>query len=168
MNSTSPDVHVQPIGRPSVAPLRAAGVALGIGMGGLADGIVLHQLLQVHNMLSAKVPVDTLVGTKVNMVADGLFHSVVWLITLLGIALLWRAARRTDVPLSTSVLVGSMLMGWGIFNVVEGVMDHHLLDLHHVVERLGVSMWDYLFLASGVALALVGRWVVTRGDSSRA
>jgi uncharacterized membrane protein len=35
-------------------PLIAAGTALGIGMGGFVDGIVLHQLLQVHNMLSAK------------------------------------------------------------------------------------------------------------------
>lgn len=37
-------------------PLIAAGVALGIGLGGFVDGIVLHQLLQVHNMLSAKFP----------------------------------------------------------------------------------------------------------------
>lgn len=37
-------------------PLIAAGAALGIGMGGFLDGIVLHQLLQVHNMLSAKYP----------------------------------------------------------------------------------------------------------------
>jgi len=37
-------------------PLIAAGTALGIGMGGFVDGIVLHQLMQVHNMLSAKYP----------------------------------------------------------------------------------------------------------------
>ena len=36
--------------------LRNAGILLGLGLGGFLDGIVLHQLLQVHNMLSAKYP----------------------------------------------------------------------------------------------------------------
>jgi len=30
---------------------------------------------------------------------------------------------------------GSMVFGWGVFNVVEGIIDHHILNLHHVVER---------------------------------
>ena len=38
-------------------------------------------------MLSARIPTDTLVGAKVNMVWDGLFHAVVWTATAIGIAL---------------------------------------------------------------------------------
>lgn len=142
--------------RTRIAPVRAAGVALGIGMGGFFDGIVFHQILQVHNMLSARVPTDTLVGAKVNMVWDGVFHAAVWLITALGIALLWRAARTPDARLSTPVLLGAMLLGWGLFNVVEGVIDHHLLDLHHVVQALGPSHWDVAFLAWGGAMVAGG------------
>lgn len=52
-----------------------------------------------------------------------------------------------------------MLIGFGLFNLIEGVVDHHLLRLHHVYERLGVSAWDYLFLASGVALIAAG-WLM--------
>ena len=51
---------------------------------------------------------------------------------------------------------GALLAGWGLFNLVEGIIDHHLLNLHHVVERLGKSVFDYAFLASGVLLLVVG------------
>lgn len=39
-------------------PLIAAGILLGIGMGGLVDGIIFHQIFQIHNMMSAKLPPD--------------------------------------------------------------------------------------------------------------
>ncbi|MGE0759070.1 MAG: DUF2243 domain-containing protein, partial [Pirellulaceae bacterium] len=38
-------------------PLISAGTLVGIGMGGFVDGILFHQLLQSHNMLSARFPV---------------------------------------------------------------------------------------------------------------
>ncbi|TCZ84676.1 DUF2243 domain-containing protein [Lysobacter sp. N42] len=147
---------------PRVAPARAAGLALGMGMGGFFDGIVFHQILQLHNMLSARIPADTLVGAKVNMVWDGVFHAAVWLVTALGIALLWRAARMPDVLLSGRALVGAMLLGWGLFNVVEGLIDHHLLDLHHVVQVLGPSRWDFAFLAWGAAMLVAGALLLRR------
>lgn len=137
-----------------------AGVAIGIGMGGFLDGIVFHQVLQIHNMLSARISPDTLVGAKVNIVWDGLFHAFVWGMTALGIALLWRA-RGGSAGVPGRAFGGALLMGWGLFNLVEGVIDHHLLGLHHVVERLGLSVWDWVFLASGVALVATG-WMLTR------
>ena len=142
-------------------PLISAGTMLGIGMGGFIDGIVFHQILQVHNMLSAKRPPTTVVNLEINMVWDGLFHAFTWLATAIGLYLLFRAGRRTDVPWSGRILVGAMLFGWGLFNLVEGLIDHHLLQVHHVVERLGLSAWDWLFLGSGVVLMLLG-WGLIR------
>lgn len=106
-----------------IGPIRAAGLTIGMGMGGFFDGIVSHQILQVHNMLSARVPTDTLVGAKVNMVWDGVFHAAVWVLTAVGIALLWRAVRRSDAILSTQALVGVMLMGWTM--VKRAAAAHH-------------------------------------------
>lgn len=94
-------------------PLIAAGVLLGTGLGGFVDGIVLHQILQWHNMLSSVRPPTNLVDMKVNMVWDGLFHSLNWLVTAVGLTLLFRAGRRLDVPWSAPSLVGAMLGGWG-------------------------------------------------------
>jgi uncharacterized membrane protein len=152
---------------PNRKPLIAAGTLLGIGMGGFVDGILFHQLLQVHGMLTAKYPkagVDpqmAVVHIEINMFWDGLFHVLTWTMTALGLALLWRAVKRPGVPLSTRTLVGSMALGWGLFNLVEGVIDHHLLHIHHVTETAGHLLWDLLFLASGVVLILTG-WALIR------
>jgi uncharacterized membrane protein len=144
-------------------PLAVAGLVLGIGMGGFIDGIVLHQILQLHHMLSARRQPTNLVNAQVNMVWDGLFHLLTWSTTMIGIVLLFRAARRRDVAWSARTLAGAMLAGWGLFNFVEGLIDHHILHVHHVVERLGVSAYDYAFLAAGVVFMVVGALVV-RGD----
>ncbi|HEY8592045.1 MAG TPA: DUF2243 domain-containing protein [Sphingomicrobium sp.] len=130
---------------------------LGIGLGGFFDGILLHQILQVHAMLSAKLPLDNMANMKTNMTADGLFHAVTWLATLVGVALLWKAVNRhIDVRPTGIGLVGYMLAGWGWFNLIEGIIDHHILNLHHVIQALGQSIWDWLFLASGIVLIVVG------------
>jgi uncharacterized membrane protein len=137
-------------------PLVTAGTVLGIGLGGFVDGILFHQILQLHNMLSARYPPTTLVNVELNMVWDGLFHAFTWGMTLAGVVLLWRAARCAAEPWASRTLVGSMLMGWGLFNLVEGVIDHFVLQVHHVVERQGLSLWDGAFLAFGAALVAIG------------
>ncbi|MEW4568469.1 DUF2243 domain-containing protein [Tautonia sp. JC769] len=149
-------------------PLIAAGTLLGIGMGGFVDGILFHQILQLHNMLSARRPVVNLVNSEINMFWDGLFHALTWTMTALGIALLWRAGQRPEVPWSTRTFLGSLAFGWGLFNLVEGVIDHHLLHVHHVVESLGPSVWDLVFLASGLVLIALGGLLIRRDRHSAA
>ena len=139
-----------------VRPLVAAGMTLGIGLGALFDGILFHQILQFHNMLSAKYSRDSIVNLEINMFWDGLFHAVAWGVTVLGVAMLWNIARRTDVLLSTRALVCSMLVGVALFNIVEGVIDHHLLHIHHVREIDGHLPWDIGFLAASAVLGVVG------------
>jgi uncharacterized membrane protein len=129
---------------------------LGVGLGGFADGIVFHQILQIHNMLSARVSTDEIVGAKVNMVWDGVFHALTWFVTMIGLFALWKASTNPVVPWSGKILIGSWFAGWGLFNLVEGIIDHHIFHLHHVVERLGISIFDYLFLVSGVLFIILG------------
>lgn len=142
-------------------PLIAAGTLLGIGMGGFVDGILFHQLLQVHSMLSAQVTRSTVAGLEINMFWDGLFHVLTWMMTALGLALLWKAVKRGDVPLSTKTLVGSMALGWGLFNLVEGIIDHHLLHIHHVTETDNHLVWDLMFLGSGLFLVGIGAVLIS-------
>lgn len=141
-------------------PMLLAGTLLGVGLGGFVDGIVFHQILQIHNMLSAQRPPDTLVNKEINMVWDGLFHAVTWTVTLVGLILLFRAGARADRFWSGKALAGAMLLGWGLFNLVEGIVDHHILHVHHVVEDLGLSIWDWVFLGSGVLLIAVGALLI--------
>ncbi|MBJ6142097.1 DUF2243 domain-containing protein [Hymenobacter sp. BT559] len=148
-------------------PLVAAGILLGAGLGGFVDGILLHQILQWHNMLSGQLPPDTLVRAKVNMYWDGLFHAAVWVLTAVGLAMLWSATGCPDVPHSGRTLLGGLLLGWGLFNVVEGIIDHEVLGLHHVYEYTPNHLpADLGFLALGLVLLLAG-WALVRAGRPR-
>ncbi len=154
-------------GRTRIASLTAPGIVLGLGLGGFVDGIVLHQIVQWHNFLSSteRWPVTTLGGMEANMRADGLFHLATWILVAVGLGLLWNALRN-DAPGSGRALVGWMLTGWGVFNVIEGVIDHLALGIHHVNEGGNELSWDLGFLAFGVLL-IVGGWALTRADDPR-
>ena len=162
--------------RRRVGPVAAAGVVLGIGLGGFADGILLHQLLQWHSMFSSVMPTDDLVAMKFNMIWDGMFHALTWTACVAGIVMLFRAGRHPDSVWSTKLLVGSMLAGWGVFNLTEGVLDHMLLGIHHVHPGEHQLAWDIGFVAlGGVGFILLGmlisrdaparmRWAAAPGD----
>jgi uncharacterized membrane protein len=62
-------------------------------------------------------------------------------------------------------LVGGALLGWGAFNVVEGIVDHHLLNLHHVRPGENELLWDLAFLAWGAAMAVAGWWLMRRAPA---
>ncbi len=86
---------------------------MGLGLGGLFDGIVLHQILQWHHMVSneGRWPLTTVAGLKANTLGDGLFHAATWIFTVAGVFLLWRALSRPNGPWSTKLFVGLLLMG---------------------------------------------------------
>ena len=150
----------------NLGPITAAGLVLGIGLGGFVDGILLHQIMQWHNMLSSRIPPTTLVTIKYNMIWDGLFHAVTWTTTVVGIALLFRAGRRADAAWSGRALLGAILGGWGLFNLVEGAIDHQILGLHHVHPGAGQLAWDLGFLASGIVLMAAGALLARTGRAA--
>jgi uncharacterized membrane protein len=147
-----------------LGPLLSAGFLLGAGLGGLVDGILLHQILQWHHMLSSVIPTNDLVNFKVNMFWDGLFDASVWLLTVIGLAFLWSAGKRKDVPWSGRIFLGSLLAGWGFFNLAEGMIDHQWLGLHHVMEYgAHQTSWDMGYLAFGAILLSSGLVLILNG-----
>ena len=147
-----------------------AGLLFGIGLGGFFDGIVLHQILQWHHMLTSEGshPATTVAGLETNTLWDGLFHALTWIVTVAGLWLLWRAGSDSRERWPTRLLIGLLLMGWGSFNLVEGPIDHHILTLHHVREDTSnKALWDIAYLVWG-AVMLVGGWRLAKaGDRSQ-
>lgn len=154
--------------------LRAPVVLCGVGFGGFFDGIVFHQILQTHHMISNAgddrlgldpQPTTTVAGLEVNTMWDGAFHAATYLALLVGVAWLWRRWQRLPAQRPpTLLLVGGLLAGWGLFNVVEGIVNHHVLALHHVVEGDDELWFDLAFLASGALLLTVGFQMIRRAE----
>ena len=143
---------------------RAPSFVLGLGLGGFIDGIVLHQVLQWHHLLTGTGdhPSDTVSGLEANTLADGLFHLATWFLVAAGMLMTVRAWRRGELAPPWRVHFGTLLAGWGVFNLVEGLIDHQLLGIHHVRDDLGGPLgWDLAFLAFGLALIAAG-WALAR------
>jgi uncharacterized membrane protein len=160
------DATAQDLYRP---PSLAVGVLFGVGLGGFVDGIVLHQILQWHHLVShtESHPVSTVPGLEANTLADGVFHIVAWLFVVAASVVTiaqWRRNRRAP---TWAWHVGGALMGWGLFNVVEGLVNHQILGIHHVRDDLGAPLsWDIGFLVFGGLLVMAGR-VVQKWSLSR-
>ena len=132
------------------------------------DGIVLHQLLQWHNMLSdtERWPTTTLRNLEINVLADGLFHVATWVFVVVGLIFLWRAARASATGFAPRVLVGWILVGWGVFNLVEGIINHHILGIHNVRDDVATAWpWNVGFLIFG-ALLIIGGGLLTRSPGT--
>jgi uncharacterized membrane protein len=148
---------------------RAPGMMYGIGLGGFVDGIVLHQLLQWHHLLSdvAAYPPSTVAGLQVNTLADGFFHVAAWLFVVAASIVTLAQWRQGRLAPSWSFHLGGLLAGWGGFNLLEGLVNHQLLGIHHVRDDLGGPLaWDLAFLGCGAAL-LVGGWLLQEAGRRR-
>lgn len=135
---------------------KTGGVLLGIGLGGFFDGIVLHQILQWHHLVSEHYLPTSLQNLKINTLADGLFHLLTWVVTLLGLLYLWKGTRGEHQHFSSKKLVGALLAGWGGFNLVEGLIDHQILGIHHVRSGPDWLLYDVGFLIWGLLMLLLG------------
>jgi uncharacterized membrane protein len=153
-------------GEPSADRLRVPGVVLGMGLGGFVDGIVIHQLLGWHHMLSSWYPLTSRHNEHINMIGDGLFHLACWSLVVAGIALLVRAARQST-PGAGRRLTGWMVSGWGVFNIIEGTVDHLVLGVHHVRPGPHQLAYDLGFVVFGAVLTVAG-WRFARGPVIRA
>ena len=146
-------------------PLITAAILLGLGQAGFFDGIVFHQLLQWHHMFTNVENTNTVSGLELNTLGDGLFHLVDWLMTLAGLVVLWLAVKRNDVELSTSVFVGAFCIGAGLFNVVEGILSHHILQIHHVKPGIHQLAYDLGFIGAGIVSIIIGSLVLNTSNS---
>jgi uncharacterized membrane protein len=148
--------------RPPVRRITGPGIVLGLGLGGFVDGIVLHQVLQWHHMRTGEGTLGersmkTVGGLEANTLADGLFHIGTWVLLVVGLFWLWQVVGREGARWSWRELTGLLLAGWGVFDVVEGIVDHEILGIHHVRDDLGGPIaWDLGFLAFGALLVAGG------------
>ncbi len=136
---------------------------MGIGLGGFVDGIVLHQVLQWHHMLSdtADNPVTTVAGLEANTLADGVFHIASWLFVVAAMTVTLRAWQRRALAPPWRGHAGLLLAGWGIFNLLDTL--NHILGFHHIRDDIGGPIgWDIGFFVFAVLLVAAG-WTLIRG-----
>ena len=147
---------------------RAPGILLGIGLGGFVDGIVLHQILQWHHMLTdhGEDPATTVAGLENEHTLGRPFPR----------CNLDRRRRGHLDPLEANhgLALGNQrtrlrrldARRLGPLQPIEGIVDDHILGIHHVRETGNQTAWTLGFLAFG-ALLVIGGWLLARADETR-
>lgn len=140
-----------------------AGLLLGFALGGFFDGILLHQVLQWHHLLSA-VESAAVQDLRVQILADGLFHALMYLVAAAGLWQLWRARHDCVLAGAGRVLAACALLGFGAWHILDGILSHWLLGIHRIrMEADNPLFWDLLwFVVFGVLFVAAG-WVLLRG-----
>jgi len=133
---------------------------LGFALGGFFDGILLHQILQWHHLLSLVPEVSSL---RLQVLWDGYFHALMYLVAAAALWGLWRARADLTEPWGLRTL-GAILIGFGVWHVVDSVLSHWVLGIHRIkLDSPNPLMWDLIwFFAFGVVPILVGAVMLKR------
>lgn len=127
-----------------------AGIILGLGLLGAIDGIVFHQLLQWHHMILSD-------NIQLEIFTDGLFTALFSAKLIWGGVKIFQDARKNQLGTSWRIFLGGIFIGGGAFNLVEGIVDHHILQVHRVKPLAeNPLMYDLAFLAIGALLVVIG------------
>lgn len=160
-----------PLGRP--VPDRAArwpGVLLGFAMGGFFDGILLHQILQWHHLLSA-IQVGPLGSLSAQVTVDGWFHALMYAVAAVG---LWQLYRLKTSRLNGASIRGvwpAFWIGFGGWHIIDAVFSHWVTGIHRIKMDSDIPLiWDMAwFVLFGVLPVLLGWWkqsASSGGDST--
>jgi len=135
-----------------------AGFCIGFALAGFFDGILLHQVLQWHSLLSS-LDGEIFQDLRFRMLTDGLFHVVMYLIGVLGLWLLWRTRAQFDAEGAGMRFWATLLIGFGTWHLIDAVLNHWTLGLHHIREDQNRLLWDLIFFVLGLACVGAGVWI---------
>jgi len=145
--------------------LEWAGYTLGFGIGGFFDGILLHQVLQWHHLLSGVEQARQ--DIRVLILWDGIFHVLMYVIAGIGLWLLWRARKEFPAAGADRRLFANALIGFGVWHILDSILSHWVLGIHRI--RMDVDnplFWDLLWFAVfGLVPVAIG-WMMRRGGTN--
>lgn len=138
-----------------------AGILIGFSLGGFFDGILLHQVLQWHHLLSG---VEAVRDLRTQVMADGLFHALMYLLGAIGLWMLYRSRKAL-----TGNLLADVLIGFGAWHVVDAVASHWLTGIHRIrMDAAEPLLWDIGWLAVfGLPPLVAGLLMNRRTTASR-
>lgn len=141
------------------ARLRTPSFLLGFALGGFFDGILLHQILQWHHLLSLWTRPDDFAFQST---WDGLFHAAHYAIAAGALYALWRRREAAAMEGAGRLIAGWAWLGFGVWHILDVVAFHWVLVMHRI--RIGVEnplIYDLAFVALGVVSLVVG-WAFLR------
>lgn len=132
-----------------------SGLLFGCGIAGaIVDLFVFHLGLQWHHFYDRST-------ARVALVADGFFHAFIWFITVAGLFWLADVRRRVEVPWRR--WTGAVVLGVGLFQLFDGVVNHKVLRIHQIRYDVDLLPYDATWIGAALVLMVLG-WLLVRGS----
>jgi len=123
---------------------------------GVFDGILLHQILQWHHLLSA-LESDPFRDLRTQILADGIFHALMYAVMAIGLWKLWQTRKEFSEPRADHFLFANVLIGFGVWHMLDGVASHWLTGIHRIrPDSDNPLFWDLLFFIGGIVCTIIG------------
>jgi uncharacterized membrane protein len=137
--------------------LRRASFLLGFAMGGFFDGILLHQILQWHHLLSG-VQTGALGSLSAQVAVDGVFHAIMYVIAAAGLIELYRARSAVAGEPALRPRWGHFWIGFGVWHIIDALLSHWITGIHRIkMDAENPLVWDIAwFVVFGVLPLLYG------------
>jgi uncharacterized membrane protein len=132
-----------------------SGVLIGIGFAGFIDETIFHQLLHWHHFYDKSTP-------TAGLVSDGFFHAGSWLCIVIGLFLFADLQRRRGTVARR--LAAGILLGWGAFQVYDGLFQHKVLGLHQIRYNVDLAPYDVAWNVAGGIAIVVGILLILRSN----
>lgn len=125
--------------------------------GGFFDGILLHQILQWHHLLSG-IQTGALGSLAAQVAADGAFHALMYVIATLGLIELCRA-RLVSASFDAQPSSGLFWIGFGVWHILDTVLSHWITGIHRVkMDADSPLIWDIAWVVVFGIVPLLYGW----------
>lgn len=130
-----------------------SGILFGIGLIAFVDETVFHQLLRWHHFYDKST-------TDIGLISDGIFHAFSWFATIAGLFLFADLRRRNGLIFQR--WLGGVLLGIGVFQLYDGIIQHKWMKIHQIRYVDNVIVYDIVWNVSALIILLIGLFLLFR------
>ncbi|MEK5184807.1 DUF2243 domain-containing protein [Solibacillus sp. FSL W7-1324] len=130
-----------------------SGILFGIGLIAFIDETVFHQLLRWHHFYDKST-------TDIGLISDGIFHAFSWFATIAGLFLFADLRRRNGLIFQR--WLGGVLLGIGVFQLYDGIIQHKWMRIHQIRYVDNVIVYDIVWNVGALIILLIGIFLLFR------
>ena len=134
-----------------------SGILFGIGLIAFVDETVFHQLLRWHHFYDKST-------TDIGLISDGIFHAFSWFATIAGLFLFADLRRRNGLIFQR--WLGGVLLGIGVFQLYDGIIQHKWMRIHQIRYVDNVIVYDIVWNVSALIILLIGLFLLFRSSKN--
>ena len=130
-----------------------SGILFGVGLIAFIDETVFHQLLRWHHFYDKST-------TDIGLISDGIFHAFSWFATIAGLFLFADLRRKN--ALIFQRWLGGVLLGVGVFQLYDGIIQHKWMRIHQIRYVDNVIVYDIVWNVGALIILLIGIYLLFR------